>query len=249
MDRLFAIWQAVYADSWVVPEVSGQSTATIKVGDTLDASSSLTPFHKDTQGTFWDSDGVRDTSKLGYTYAETGRKDPAAVMAAVNALYTDNDSGKTISRRADAKSYREWICNIRVSKTALNSTFFVHVFIGEPNSDPTTWATDPHLVGTHTIFNPYAKKSDDDTKQAIVTGTIPLTDTLIEHDSQGKVDMGDAPAILSYLNKNLKWKLTRVRTSNPLVLGGIGTCEKTNCPYTDSGFTDEQHTGRRTRRH
>lgn len=61
VDRLFAIWQAIHPKEkaeryWFrYPE---------------DARKELKPFRKDEAGTYWNSDDVYDTTKLGYTYSD-----------------------------------------------------------------------------------------------------------------------------------------------------------------------------------
>ncbi|KAL1844252.1 hypothetical protein VTJ49DRAFT_2309 [Mycothermus thermophilus] len=69
VDRIFAIWQALHPDSWIEPSVSLLGTYTTQKGATINSTTALTPFFS-ANGTFWDSDGVRDHTKLGYTYAE-----------------------------------------------------------------------------------------------------------------------------------------------------------------------------------
>ncbi|CAG8195279.1 unnamed protein product [Penicillium salamii] len=57
IDRLTAIWQSLNWEKWFDDRFSQ------KAKDNL-----LTPFHKDTDGTFWKSDDVREWQKLGYDY-------------------------------------------------------------------------------------------------------------------------------------------------------------------------------------
>lgn len=70
VDRLFTLWQVLYPDSWITPEVSRTNSYTTSVGQVLDGSSALTPFYASSNGTFWDSNMLRDPTNLGYTYPE-----------------------------------------------------------------------------------------------------------------------------------------------------------------------------------
>lgn len=70
VDRLFALWQVLYPDSWITPEVSRTNSYTTSVGQVLDGSSALTPFYASSNGTFWNSNMLRDPTRLGYTYPE-----------------------------------------------------------------------------------------------------------------------------------------------------------------------------------
>lgn len=70
VDRILALWQVFHPDSWVTPEVTSVNSYTTSEGQVLNSSSPLTPFFVSSNGTFWDSDMLRDPTNLGYTYAE-----------------------------------------------------------------------------------------------------------------------------------------------------------------------------------
>jgi tyrosinase len=98
IDRIFAIYQALYPSenlSWWVKE---ETTYKDKDGKehtlVLTPQSPLAPFHKDTQGTTYDSNGVRHIVDLGYTYPELQRWNfdsdvayRASITEKVNRLY------------------------------------------------------------------------------------------------------------------------------------------------------------------
>lgn len=111
--------------------------------------------------------------------------------------------------------YREWITNIRVEKMALQSAFFIHVFIGDFNPDPSCWTFEPNLVGSHAVFTPFTNATTalDSGASSIVTGTIPLTRTLNAQAEDGKVDLSCAETVEAYLRKNLHWRITRMDDS------------------------------------
>ncbi|KAK4136323.1 Di-copper centre-containing protein [Trichocladium antarcticum] len=96
VDRIFALWQTLHPETWVTPTPAAWPTYTYRRGQVQDASSELTPFFSHENGTFWTSDGVRDFTRFGYTYAELA-DDPAGngrtqarVKQSINRLYGTN---------------------------------------------------------------------------------------------------------------------------------------------------------------
>lgn len=89
VDRLFAMWQALYPDSYITSGQSGASTYTAPSGTTVDGNTGLTPFHADNAGNFWTADQVRNITTFKYTYPEFVETDgsPQAMMGVVNQLY------------------------------------------------------------------------------------------------------------------------------------------------------------------
>ncbi len=239
VDRLLAIWQAIYPNSWIEPSQTTVETATIKSGDTLDGNTPLKPFHKDTAGNFWTSTSARNIGSFGYTYPELQGGTAASVKKAVNNLY-GRSAGQTIARRSEIESaesrgekfgrlgtrafgggaygvqverstentYIEWIANLRVAQEALDSTFYIHVFLGDFAPNPASWSIDPNLVGTHSVFKPFP--GTDKKRDRIITGTVPLTKALRRDADAGKVDIKDEKAVEAYLTQNLHWRVTNV---------------------------------------
>ncbi|ERS97997.1 hypothetical protein HMPREF1624_06170 [Sporothrix schenckii ATCC 58251] len=68
VDRVFALWQILNPDSWIVPTASTLASYTTAQGEIQDSQTPLTPFYKAHNGTFWTSDDVRDMAVFGYTY-------------------------------------------------------------------------------------------------------------------------------------------------------------------------------------
>jgi tyrosinase len=73
VDRILAIWQTLHPNAWVPPSAALLNSYTTRRGQTITSSTALTPFFSHDNGTFWTSDGVRDHTKFGYTYAELVR--------------------------------------------------------------------------------------------------------------------------------------------------------------------------------
>ncbi|KAI2638091.1 Di-copper centre-containing protein [Xylaria nigripes] len=88
VDRIFAIWQAIHNDTYVVPTAAVYASHTQKQGDIEDVQTPLKPFFAN--GTsFWTSDMVRNPEVFGYTYSEVHNKTRDEVVAEINRLYTD----------------------------------------------------------------------------------------------------------------------------------------------------------------
>jgi tyrosinase len=73
VDRILAIWQTLHPNTWVPPSTALLNSFTTQRGQTIASGTALTPFFSHVNGTFWTSDGVRDHTRFGYTYAELVR--------------------------------------------------------------------------------------------------------------------------------------------------------------------------------
>ena len=212
IDRLFAMWQVINPDSYVVSTAATADTYNFRTGDMLDSQSILTPFH-DSSGTFWNSDTARDTRTFGYWYPETnggpGVNGKDQVVQAMTALYgdktTNGTDGNAAQRRDAVVNHREWIVNLKVDKHALNGSFFVHIFLGGFGSDPTAWSFEPNLVGTWAVLD---KFNNANTPNKPVTGTIPLTGVLSKLVLANKLKSLDPDDVEPYLTANLKYRVT-----------------------------------------
>ncbi|OTA64590.1 Di-copper centre-containing protein [Hypoxylon sp. EC38] len=86
VDRIFTMWQALYNDTYVVPQPAVYSSHTTSPGESEDSQTGLTPFFSN-ETHFWTSDMARDHEVFGYTYAEVANKSRAEVVASINRLY------------------------------------------------------------------------------------------------------------------------------------------------------------------
>ncbi|EXJ78291.1 hypothetical protein A1O3_09452 [Capronia epimyces CBS 606.96] len=93
VDRLFAMWQALYPDSFIVPTVNAYGSYYEAVGFVDSGTSALAPFHSDDSGTMFTSEAVRSIKSFGYSYPElpdwemSSSQLAAHVRSAVNSLY------------------------------------------------------------------------------------------------------------------------------------------------------------------
>jgi tyrosinase len=113
-----------------------------------------------------------------------------------------------------ARSYTEYICNIKVPKHILHQTFRVHIFLGDFDGATNTWHTQDALIGTFAVFGKdpsttgCEKCKDDAEENVIVTGTVPLTSAIVKQYKQGNIGSLDKENVLPWLTKNLHWRVT-----------------------------------------
>lgn len=143
VDRLFAIWQAIYPDSYTTSQSDSYGTFTNPPGGTEDVNTrmsiyayydtqltraALTPFHSDNSGTLYTSATARSIRSFGYSYPEiqdwgvSASQLSANVRQAVNALYNDDariskrDSNTGNAVSAPISMDYQWFVNIQVDR-------------------------------------------------------------------------------------------------------------------------------------
>ena len=165
VDRLVAMWQAIHPDSFTTPQIDYNGTYTERPGTVETINNPLTPFYSDNDGTFFTSATARYTRRFGYTYPELIDWNVNATQLSLNArsilntLYnpTSSISKRSLPKRINDKQVNttpfqnptsanhQYYINVRVDKAALNQSFFIHFFLGEPpqTHNTTLTATSP----------------------------------------------------------------------------------------------------------
>ncbi|CAG8562008.1 4806_t:CDS:2 [Paraglomus brasilianum] len=153
VDRLTAIWQACYPNSWIVEE------------DNRDENTSLRPFKNSERG-YWTSRDIRDTKdKLKYTYPELEKPNP----------HLKEDM--LIYYQPVPKSNFIYKITISVKKNYVGSSFEIRAFIDLPTKSPTS-VTSPYFAGFISIFaRDRTTHCDncDDTPEMVVNDSIDIT--------------------------------------------------------------------------
>jgi tyrosinase len=207
---LFALFEATHP-TWWLPAAGfkdGGGTYTIAPGTIEYSNTSLTPFSQSADGTQWDSNGSRGLAPFGYSYPEiedwhqTPSQLASNVTAQINALY--NPSG-TKSRRGVSldTSTQEWFVNIAVDKCALDKSFTVNIFLGNPPADPVAWKTAPNFVSLIVVFRPIGNACVENMK---TYGEIPLKKAL---ENAGLANASPA-TVADLLTKDLHWRIQEV---------------------------------------
>ncbi|KAK8139858.1 hypothetical protein PG984_000981 [Apiospora sp. TS-2023a] len=107
-----------------------------------------------------------------------------------------------VNRVVKAGRCREWIANIVVNKHAMNTSFKIYLFLGEVPNDPSTWEFSPDLAGNMGVFSGHMPGSGKQRRQ--ISGTIPLTSTLIGRVYTEKLQSLDSMHAEAYLRDNLE---------------------------------------------
>lgn len=129
-------------------------------------------------------------------------------------LATDGNS-------TELKPHYEYIANIRADKFGLATSYTIYLFLGLFNPNPSTWRTEPNLVGTHGVLVPQvtnATVTPTDFLDVIrvprngvrVSGTVPLTTMLIDKVGKGELASLALADVLPYLTANLQWRVALV---------------------------------------
>lgn len=125
VDRAVAMWQVLNPDSWVIPTAAVMNSYTTSIGEIQDSKSGLTPFYASTNGSFWNSDMVRDPSVFGYTYLEIsgfssagkGLHKRSQLIAAINRLYGSSSPASFTTRERLSKRWEDAVKSERMQES------------------------------------------------------------------------------------------------------------------------------------
>lgn len=155
VDRLGAMWQAIYPNSYLTETREPGGNWFIVPGQPINAGTYLYPFHQKDGRSPWTGTAARYPKTFGYSYPDvkdwtfTGSNAAARLSAAVttrvNQLYnTRGRSSKRSIRGAlvDRNAVpREWTVDISAPNAALGgASYALLLFIGEKPSNPAEWA-------------------------------------------------------------------------------------------------------------
>jgi tyrosinase len=224
VDRLLAMWQRLYPNTYVEPFRQSGGTFTIAPGSTQDAGSNLTPFHRDAQGTFWTSNSARQVGAFGYTYPEIqDNPSDATLRSRINDLYGPQAAGisPAIAQGAKKRSpvldtdvaiplditpgetLHEYVASVTMPLNPLGATYSLALFLGPFVKDPTTWMTDSNYVGSHSILAMMGMLNTED----LVTGEIVLTQPLLKKFAEGSLTGLDQQTVIQYVHDNMQWAI------------------------------------------
>ncbi|KAF3922528.1 Tyrosinase [Orbilia brochopaga] len=242
VDRQFALWQALNVNNsknWfqrLDEQLKDDGTWSIKKDNVDTPTTPLAPFHKDTHGTYFTPDDVRDWFQWHYSYPELqpwlkkyqrdGHFDER--------LYIDDIKWqlKELYSPAEIEHYQEdYIINVEYKRFALNGIpYTIYFFIG-PESDLDEYQgplhKHPNHVGfVYTFSNPVyrnrAAPGCENCRRKAAEGTssraqVPITGALIAHvrklTEESNPGMGDVPPGLgpdfmgAWLQENLHWRV------------------------------------------
>ena len=158
----------------------------------------MTPFRA-ASGAFWNSDDVRDTTSLGYTFTDVASGQSAANI--INTLYGD---GQVISKRDANESHivHEYVANIVADAMGTEGSFTVFFFDGDfDEKDTDSWHSSESLMATHGFFGAMQKKGDG---KALSNAGVSLTAALRRAVKDGSLDSLENDDVQQFLKKNLE---------------------------------------------
>lgn len=207
VDRFLAIWQHIFQDTYVEP-FSQSGTWTIAPGSIQGVDAPLTPFHKDTTGTYHTSASSRFTDSFQYTYPELiGNPSNATLKATINRLYAPSVTS-IAKRQEDAPKLavspeqpRAFLFGIE-SPLFIQGGYSVQVFLGNITAPTDKWTSDPNFVGGQTLLS----RSPND---QIVKGSVVLTESLRSRFDSGAFKSLETSEIVNYLKDNLHWRVQK----------------------------------------
>ncbi|KAK6355091.1 hypothetical protein TWF696_004215 [Orbilia brochopaga] len=201
-------------------------TRTTSPGTVEGANSPLSPFHQ-YQNTYWTSAKVRDTRTFYYTYPELADAGTvpdyrlrSRLRIRIDMLYGANaprnqlraDAAKrSLEGRANTPQlvkdhkYHEWASNIRLNKYVAGGPYLVNIYVGEPTKG-VEWTDDPNFAGSYYLFSKNGTCMSC-TPDAVVTGSVPLTDTLIKCAKNGHIKDLTPGSVIPYLTQKLTWRI------------------------------------------
>ena len=219
LDRLEALWQAIYPRSYVVPQINRVGNYITDPGTVETNETALYPFRK-SGNTFHTSQDVREISSLGYTYPEIRDVglDPtelsAEVRAIVRALYERNAVSR-LERRATPynltasqeetafATYEAWFLNVRANRQMIPESFIINFFFGGTPSQYILWPIATNRAGTHVVF----AGDGDLSTWAYDMGQIPLNRQLKEQTYGTELISFKKSDVVNYLRNILNWQV------------------------------------------
>jgi tyrosinase len=217
MDRIFALYQYRYPDTWVEDAAQAKGTFAVAKGAIEGPKSPLTPFHMNALGDMWTATTSRNWTSFGYTYPELmSSPSNQTFTATLNKLYKPSTQGIGDSTNATTPvpdigsggnatkittKAIDWLCEVKMPSD-IQISYSVRAFLGEPDADPKNWPTDPNYVGQLASLSSPRMNSD-----VIVTGNIVLTSRLAQKHQSGELKSLSKEDVAAYLKANFSWRI------------------------------------------
>jgi tyrosinase len=222
MDRVIAIYQHRYPNTWVEDATQPKKTFTIAVNSTQGPASPLKPFHMNAQGDMWTSTTSRNWTSFGYTYPEL-MNNPSndSLTVTINKLYkpqtqglNNNNTISTLGLNNQSADAIDWLAEVHMPSD-IKISYSVRAFLGKPDADPKKWATDPNYVGQVASLSSPRMESN-----VIVKASIGLTAKLAEKFAAGKLPSLERDDVAEWLKTNFYWRIqaldfTEIPRNNP----------------------------------
>ncbi|KAF2130392.1 Di-copper centre-containing protein [Dothidotthia symphoricarpi CBS 119687] len=216
MDRIVALYQYRYPDTWVEDAEQVKGTFATLKGSIQGPASPLAPFHMNALGDMWTSTTSRNWTSFGYTYPELmTHPTNETFTSTLNTLYKpsvqglnstnttlllpgNNENTTTSNTTAEATA---WLCEVTMP-TDIQISYSVRAFLGAPSADPKNWPTDDTYIGQLASMSSPRMASD-----ILVTGTIALSEKLAQKHASGELKSLDKEHVQAYLKAHFTWRI------------------------------------------
>ncbi len=218
MDRLFAIYLAMYPNATLTPVEEGYGTFVLPPYSFSKFTTPLEPFASN--GAWYTSESSWSTIPFNYTYPELldWTQTPDAlrknVTSIVNTMYNPNAKA---SRKGKRDLDTEWSVSIKAAKFDVGGErYVVRVFVGEePSGDANEWGSSTGYVGSFQVIPPHVKSnSTSGLPNLVAYSEIRLTGGLLANGLDG----GDLEKVVEYLKQNLYWRIQKVGYFSALLI-------------------------------
>lgn len=204
VDRITAIFQKLYPDTYVTPFAQIESTYFYNSGTVLNSNSELRPFHSNANGAFWTSESAKDITTFGYTYPELANNPSNDTLkASINALYAP--ASPNFAKRDDGPA-RTYLAVVDAPWAAMDTSYAIRLFLGQPSKPVLRWMQDKNYVGSVAILAQPGLQN-----KAVLTGTVSLTEKINERRKAGSLLDLVLDNVLSFLKSELVVKIEKVR--------------------------------------
>lgn len=236
VDRIIAIYQHRYPDTYVEDSLQDKATYAMAKNSTQGTASPLAPFHMNALGDIWTSTTSRNWESFGYTYPELMNNPSNDTLTLdINRLYKPQYQGlnknntlttlpptqnqtlplppqnqtQVLNQTADAI---DWMVEVNMPTDIKNKmTYSVRAFLGAPSQDPKLWATDANYVGqVATLSSPRMDSN------VTITANIVLTDKLAQKFKAGALKSLEKGSVMEYLKTNFYWRIQQVDSTEIL---------------------------------
>ncbi|KAF2651031.1 Di-copper centre-containing protein [Lophiostoma macrostomum CBS 122681] len=216
VDRLIAIYQKRYPDTFVEAAKLAKATYVWATDSTIDTTTPLAPFHMNADGDMWTSTTVRNWKSFGYTYPELeGNPSNESLTLQINRLYkpatnglVNSTVGSPMARSRNGTNATtdalDWYCEVNMPSD-IQMSYSVRAFLGAPSNNSKDWPLDPNYVGqVASLAGPQAKSN------VTITANIGLTQKLMDKFKAGELKSLEKSVVQEYLEREFYWRVQRV---------------------------------------
>ena len=121
---------------------------------------------------------------------------------------TANSTSHNSTTATNASTSHQYSINIRVDKSALSQSFFVHFFLGAIPASPADWSWAPALIGSQTILHTASSLANEPNNSVTTYGQIPVNHALAAASGNTPTPPRlDPDDVVALLQEQLQWRV------------------------------------------